>query len=35
LQPDESTVTTSTAWTYDADGRLTGEAVTSSIASQS
>ncbi len=33
LQPDGSTVTTDTTWTYDADGRLVGEAVTSNVSS--
>ncbi len=33
LQPDSSTVTTDTTWTYDNDDRLTGEAVTSNVSS--
>lgn len=34
LQPDSSTVTSDTAWTYDALGRLLGEVYTSSAAGQ-
>lgn len=34
LQPDDTTITRSTAWTYDALQRLTGEVLTSSVSSE-